>query len=1017
MKSMSSSIRVPRLLAAMVLGGFLVVTVPSPVSAAFVRGDSNQDGFLDISDARFTLDFLFTGGEPPECPAAADTNDDEVIDISDPVAALEFLFLGGEPPPPPYPAPGGDPTPGLGCGVEPPQRLVCAARGPAVDLSWQNPESYDAIVVARDGEPIVELPAGTTSFRDTPPAGGTLAYDVRGTIGGEASDAVTCTVRNVPSNRPPTLVILSPAQGTTIDGDSFSLRGRVDDDSGIARVVVGGVDVAVPPGAALPHTFTANVARGAQGNGPRLVRVEAVDVFGRVVFAELAVGFAPLLAKGAAAAGLTLDVSGSSGYDEIETIARPFLADLPALLNTSVRGVQLFNSSILGVDITATGDRVEIVGPIGFDLFPSAANGGRVGLRASLQTIRFFANGRSDFGFLGTDNWTATWTGNNVTITGAIAFAPTPDGSGLTTVSDGFVVAIGSSDFSVSGFLDPVGIFDAVVNTLSGLFAGTIEDAVRSAVETAANDQIVPLLGDAFSGLSLDLDLGLVALDTSFADVRESASGLSFLFDGGWRLTEPESAGYPRFPGSYAEFAPFPNFPLGGSPGFPVDATISLSRDTLNQALAGLTATGLLVTDLGFDGVASPIPLDAGTIAAILEPRFSSLDGVDADDPLGIHVEARFPPRILLNEGTFGIPVIAVGEEWRWAAGRSQPPANWNSTSFRDTGWNLGQSGFGYSSDASELRAVRTVLDDMAAGEYTSIYVRKTFELANPATLAGLVLRVEYDDAFVAYVNGVEVGRRNIGTAGTPPTFDTLAAGAGETMVAEIDLLAFRASLRSGSNLIAIQGHNASATSSDFVLVPSIIEATPLPAGAIASLPAQILLEDLLVSFVADTAADGVGETDADGRADEVELFAYALGLRLQTQLLLVLGDDGVPTLLFRVETSDGPDPDSFPDGVVGGLGGVAITVAGEAFDLDDAALVEFAQLVLAVFGPSLGETLGALELPAVPLPELAFDLDQDGTPEVRLEILRGNFVPVDTTGDGATDWLCIQTDLRSVAE
>ncbi len=77
----------------------------------FVRGDANADGNLDLSDAIFILNWLFTGGQLPPCLDAADINDEGTIDISDPVRLLFVLFADGEKPPPPHPARGLDPTP------------------------------------------------------------------------------------------------------------------------------------------------------------------------------------------------------------------------------------------------------------------------------------------------------------------------------------------------------------------------------------------------------------------------------------------------------------------------------------------------------------------------------------------------------------------------------------------------------------------------------------------------------------------------------------------------------------------------------------------------------------------------------------------------------------------------------------------------------------------------------------------------------------------------------------------
>jgi hypothetical protein len=86
-------------------------------SRAFVRGDSNGDGAVDLSDPQLTLNNLFLGGPRPTCPDAADANDDGKVQISDPIATLMFLFLGNLTAlPAPHGVPGEDPTPdNLGC--------------------------------------------------------------------------------------------------------------------------------------------------------------------------------------------------------------------------------------------------------------------------------------------------------------------------------------------------------------------------------------------------------------------------------------------------------------------------------------------------------------------------------------------------------------------------------------------------------------------------------------------------------------------------------------------------------------------------------------------------------------------------------------------------------------------------------------------------------------------------------------------------------------------------------------
>lgn len=86
----------------------------------FVRGDSNLDGRLEISDAIHMLHFLFLGGAELTCRDAADTDDDGMHSLTDSIGLLGFLFLGGPPPAGPWPECGEDPTEdGLDCVVRP----------------------------------------------------------------------------------------------------------------------------------------------------------------------------------------------------------------------------------------------------------------------------------------------------------------------------------------------------------------------------------------------------------------------------------------------------------------------------------------------------------------------------------------------------------------------------------------------------------------------------------------------------------------------------------------------------------------------------------------------------------------------------------------------------------------------------------------------------------------------------------------------------------------------------------
>ncbi len=73
---------------------------PAPCSTCEgLRGDANNDGGIDISDAIYLLEFLFASGTGPQpCAATGDPNGDTLVDIGDAIYLLDFLFSLGMPP-------------------------------------------------------------------------------------------------------------------------------------------------------------------------------------------------------------------------------------------------------------------------------------------------------------------------------------------------------------------------------------------------------------------------------------------------------------------------------------------------------------------------------------------------------------------------------------------------------------------------------------------------------------------------------------------------------------------------------------------------------------------------------------------------------------------------------------------------------------------------------------------------------------------------------------------------------
>ncbi len=69
----------------------------------YLRGDSNQDGRVNIGDVAHTARALYGLGSLPRCLDAADTDGDCRLDLADAVALLHYLFFGADAPPAPFP--------------------------------------------------------------------------------------------------------------------------------------------------------------------------------------------------------------------------------------------------------------------------------------------------------------------------------------------------------------------------------------------------------------------------------------------------------------------------------------------------------------------------------------------------------------------------------------------------------------------------------------------------------------------------------------------------------------------------------------------------------------------------------------------------------------------------------------------------------------------------------------------------------------------------------------------------
>ena len=153
---------------------------------------------------------------------------------------------------------------------------------------------------------------------------------------------------------------------------------------------------------------------------------------------------------------------------------------------------------------------------------------------------------------------------------------------------------------------------------------------------------------------------------------------------------------------------------------------------------------------------------------------------------------------------------IERGAEFRYFRGTEAPPENWKADDFDDSAWESGPAGFGYGDDDDA-----TTLEDMA-GNYLTVFLRRSFEIEDLDRVARAILLVDYDDGFVAYINGEEIARANLDAI----EFDSETTVNHEAGTAEEFRLENLGILREGENILAVQGHNTGLDSSDFSISP-----------------------------------------------------------------------------------------------------------------------------------------------------------------------------------------------------
>ena len=186
-----------------------------------------------------------------------------------------------------------------------------------------------------------------------------------------------------------------------------------------------------------------------------------------------------------------------------------------------------------------------------------------------------------------------------------------------------------------------------------------------------------------------------------------------------------------------------------------------------------------------------------------------------------------------LSSGSISTTVLQQGASGRAGVPTSETDFNanfsgWNSNvagTFSTSGWRAVQTGVGYDTEGGygSWIGVNGNFQSDLRNITGSIFLRQKFNIADPAAVTGLKLRMRWDDGMVAYINGVEVARA---AAPALPEWNSMATQNRNESLNE-DWTTFsvdmsQVSLNAGDNLLAIQGMNITLSSSDLLILPEL---------------------------------------------------------------------------------------------------------------------------------------------------------------------------------------------------
>ena len=242
------------------------------------------------------------------------------------------------------------------------------------------------------------------------------------------------------------------------------------------------------------------------------------------------------------------------------------------------------------------------------------------------------------------------------------------------------------------------------------------------------------------------------------------------------------------------------NYALINTPGSSVVGAAAADADGTVAKVAFFVDGALLGED-----TAAPYSLNWGNPSVGLH----QITAVATDNLGATNVSA--PLNVVVNRaGGVPLTLVPAGSVWRFLDDGSNQDTAWRTTNFVDSSWFSGPAQLGYG-DGDESTILGYGSDPN--NKFITTYFRNSF--TNAATFSALNVNLLRDDGAVVYLNGTEVFRSNLpgGTIDYLTLASSAISGSAENT---FNLASVTASLlQRGKNVIAVEIHQNSVTSSD----------------------------------------------------------------------------------------------------------------------------------------------------------------------------------------------------------